>query len=427
MTAKNKDQSGSNQIPALKPEQVAKAKKRFDWLLSFLIVRYRFVHHIIGMLLKVPDNRIPTMGVRVLSNCFELRYNPAWVENLKDEEVVFVFYHEIMHLVLHHCTIRSKTDKQVWNIATDLAVNTLVPVEGGSCEPPKDTEGKISGCFVDEIKKQPWGKNIKDKQNAEYYYDFLMENMPKVEIGQYGSGDGQSDGQDQSGKSQGQNDKYKIDEHGGWDENEIADEKVRKKVQEVDKLDLWGNTSQADRELIMAAQTKKINWRAFIRTFAGNILWREKRHTRKRPNRRTGYAHPGSKRIHVDRLLVALDSSGSVFSSPDLIGEFISTINGMTEFFPVDMLQFDAEITEKPHPWDNKKINYTVKGGGGTNFEDVMQTAIKQRYKACIVLTDGIAPAPTRPPATKVLWCLPAGDYKPPVDWGLVIHLRKHT
>ena len=408
--------------PKLDQSLVSKALKRFEWLISFLICRFGFVHQILGMMTKHASADIPTMGVRVSSGArFELYYNPAFMETLSDEEATFIMYHEVLHLALHHCTSRRFDNLTLGNIACDLAVNELIPVIKGSCERPVDEKGKEIGMFVDtlrntEHKGKKIYKDIKNKQSAEWYYDFLMKHAPKENKGS-GSGDGSGDGKEKdkgSGKE--------MDDHGGWSENEVADEKVRAKVSEISKKDMWGTVSAGDKELIMAAQTKKINWSNLLKRFIGNMVWKERETTRKRPNRRTGWVHPGYKKIHVDRHLVAVDTSGSVDSN--LLSRFLTTINNMSEFAPIDLVQFDWAKTDGPHPWDKRRNKFEFSGRGGTNFQPVMDIVKERKYKSVVILTDGEASAPTKPHA-RVVWVLPKGC-EPPVEWGQRIYMETH-
>ena len=73
-------------------------EERFEWLLSFLICNFRFVHHVLGLMRKYPSKDIPTMGVRITGHGqFEMAYNPDFVEQLTSEELTYVFYHECLH------------------------------------------------------------------------------------------------------------------------------------------------------------------------------------------------------------------------------------------------------------------------------------------------------------------------------------------
>lgn len=341
---------------------------------------------------------------------FMLRYCPTWMDNLTDSEAAFVFYHEILHLALHHCTSRPLgPDQETADFAHDLAVNELIPVDEG-CQPPRDDEGNLVGVFVKELKKLDLYRDIEEKQTAEWYYEYLKKKQEE-NGGKKGFGEGDPKA-------------IRMDEHDGWKEDEIAAERVRAKIREIDRMDTWGDVSHNVRESVLAAQVKKINWRNYLRMFFGNILWKSREATRKRPNRRTGYTHPGSKRVHVDKALVAIDVSGSVWCTGTMLQEFLGTINGMVDFFPIDFMQFDSEKTDGPRPFDRKRMNFEFVGCGGTNFQPVIDVAEKARYKVLVILTDGEAAAPTRPEGTKVLWVLPKGKH-PPVDWGTQIHMEK--
>jgi len=327
-----------------------------------------------------------------------------------------------LHLALHHCTTRKFDDPELGNVAQDLAVNELIPEIKGSCERPVDKKGEVVGQFVDEYRKikvdgKEIFKDIKNKQSSEWYYDFLKKNLPPPP-----KGEGEGKGKGKKGNNKDPFGKDRLDDHDGWKENEIADEKVRAKINEIDKNDMWGTVSAGDKELIMASQIRRINWSSFIRRFLGNMVWKERETTRKRPNRRTGFIHPGYKKVHVDRHLVAIDTSGSIDSG--LLSRFLSAINSMSDYVPIDMMQFDWDKTSEPRPWEKKRKEFEFSGRGGTNFQPVIDTVEEKHYKSVIILTDGEASQPTRPKA-RVLWVLPMG-HNPPVDWGQRVHMEKN-
>jgi predicted metal-dependent peptidase len=419
-------------VPPLDPEKIRDAEKRFEWLVSFLICRFKFVHHILGVMVKEATMHLETMGVIVTEDGkFKLFYNPVFVDSLTDQELTYVLYHEVCHLSLHHCTSRmmveiadkkrmTQEERAMLEIAQkayDLAVNELIPVND-ACQPPRDEKGNLAGCFVSEFKKMKEFEDIEERQTAEWYYQYLRDKAPPSSGGGSGGG-GQSGSQTQPGEGepqQGQN----FDDHDGWREHETADERVRAKIREVDQNDLWGDVSSTQKELILAAQVRKINWRNKIRTFFGNLAWKYRQSTRKRPDRRYGYMFPGKKKLFVDRWLVAADTSGSV--DADLLSQWLGVVNQLADEFPIDFMQFDCEKTEDPWPFDRRKLKLEFKGRGGTDFQPVMDIVEKRRYKGVMLLTDGEASAPTKPKIAKVLWVLPAG-HNPPVDWGQRVHL----
>jgi predicted metal-dependent peptidase len=405
----------------LDPQLVDASAKKLERIVCYLVIQFHFVHQILGLMRRQATNIIDTMGVRATADgWYELSYNPAFVMKYSDSVIVYILYHEVMHAVLHHCTTRQFDNKELGNIAHDLAVNELIPVTAGSCEPPIEN-GRRMGVFADDLKKTPIFKDIENKKSSEWYYEYLKTKCPPQSKNGQGKGDGKGKGQ--SGLGHGLGDKEnKLDSHDGWsEEHEIAAERMRAKINQVAKSASWGNISAGDQEMILAAQVRKINWRNLLRKFYGNYIWPESEATRKRPNRRTGLIHPGTKKTSVDRHLVAIDTSGSVDS--DLLAQFLSTINQMTDYVPIDLMQFDWDKTEDPKPFDMRRKNYAFKGRGGTSFDPVMKTVKERRYKSVVILTDGQAAAPEKPKAA-VVWVLPMGC-QPPVDWGLRVHMTR--
>jgi predicted metal-dependent peptidase len=390
-----------------------RAVQRFEWLVNFLICRFKFVHQILGMMTKNPSMKVPTMGVMVTADGrFRLEYNPVWLETLTDAEATYVFYHEILHLALLHCTSRALGDRNIAQIACDLAVNELIPITVGVCEPPRDKKGNLSGIFVSEFKKEKMFSDIEEKQTAEWYYDYLRKKIQEKKSGGGGKAKENLD------------DKGTFDDHDGWNESEVANERAAAKVREVDSLDTWGSIPQTHREIILAAQIRKINWRNLIRVWFGNQAWKDRRYTRKKPNRRTGLMHPGTKRLYVDRWLVAADTSGSV--DAELLAEWIGVLNQLAEELPIDFMQFDCDKTQDPRPYERRQTKVEFHGRGGTDFQPVMDIVKQRRYKSVMILTDGEAAEPSRPAMAQVLWVLPVGK-NPPCDWGTIIHMQKHV
>jgi hypothetical protein len=318
-------------------------------------------------------------------------------------------------------------------VAHDLAVNELIPVNI-SCKFPVDENGKPVGLLVENLKLQKEYKDIEPKQTAEWYWDYLRQKrkelggLPGLEPEGGCSGDcstcpmkGASGG---GKKTEGKGGCPAMDSHDGWGENEVADERVTNKIKEIDRSgDGWGNMSQGDREVILAAQIKKINWRNKIRVWFGNHSWKDKMSTRKRPNRRTGFVHPGFKKTYRDRYLVAADTSGSI--DQELLGEWLGVLNQLVDHLPIDFMQFDMAKQTEPRPYDRRSTKLEFKGRGGTDFQPIMDLVTERRYKGVMILTDGVAGVPTQPKA-HVLWVLPAG-HKPPVEWGERVYLVKHS
>lgn len=398
-------------MKAIDKNTVMNGEDRLDWATGFLCVAYQFVYRVLGSMIREPrpdygrkkGDEYGTMGVSVKSGNVRLTYDPVFICMLEEWELTYVLYHEILHIVLHHCTSRQFDNQEVGNIACDLAVNELIPIRDGSCVPPKDAKGKRVGCYVDDLKVLPQCKDIEHRQTAEYYYDYLMKKFPP------------KNGDPKLGNG-------RFDDHSGHAEDEMAAERVRAMVNDIESQGGWGDVSTAIKEVILAAQTRRINWRNILRQFYGNIAWPEREATRKRPNRRTGIVHPGYRRLQLDRHLVVADTSGSIDS--DLLAQFLSIINQVSEQMPIDFMQVDCEKQTDPRPFDRRCVEMTFLGRGGTDFAPIMQMVEERHYKSVVILTDGEAGEVPKPSA-EVVWVLPAG-HNPPVDWGKRIHMERH-
>lgn len=56
-------------------------------------------------------------------------YNPDYVRFLSPEEVAFLWWHEAMHIILHHSDRRGNRDHLIWNVAGDLFINDQRPMQ----------------------------------------------------------------------------------------------------------------------------------------------------------------------------------------------------------------------------------------------------------------------------------------------------------
>ena len=65
---------------------------------------------------------IPTMA----TDGFRVLYNPKFVVEESLSNIKFVLAHEVFHCLLGHIDRRGERKPDIWNVATDLAVNSLL-------------------------------------------------------------------------------------------------------------------------------------------------------------------------------------------------------------------------------------------------------------------------------------------------------------
>lgn len=194
-----------------------------------------------------------------------------------------------------------------------------------------------------------------------------------------------------------------------WEEDPFQSRVITDIVQSSSQ---WGSLPGDMVELIKKAAEGKIDYRGVLRMFRSSILTQKRRLTRMRPSRRFGFEQMGSRYDFTTRLLIAIDTSGSVGSEE--LGRYFRII---TTFFKygiqeIDVLMFDTVVHGAPLSLTDAKKSkqeFKVEGRGGTNFQAPIDYMVAHpQYDGLIILTDGCAPNPEVPPhlRTKLLWVI---------------------
>jgi len=194
-----------------------------------------------------------------------------------------------------------------------------------------------------------------------------------------------------------------------WEEDAFMGQQITDIIHSTTQ---WGSLPGGMVELIQKAAEGKIDYRNTLRAFRSSILSQKRHLTRMYPSRRFGFEQMGSRYEFTTRLLVAIDTSGSVGS--DELGRYYRII---TTFFKygiqeIDVLMFDAEVQGEPvtlKEAQKNKQTFEVKGHGGTSFQaPVNYVAEHPGYDGLIIMTDGYAPVPNVPAflKTKLLWVI---------------------
>ncbi|MBQ2293716.1 MAG: hypothetical protein II245_08610 [Bacteroidaceae bacterium] len=179
----------------------------------------------------------------------------------------------------------------------------------------------------------------------------------------------------------------------------------------------WGSLPGNMVQLIQKATEGKIDYRNALRAFRASILSQKRHLTRMRPSRRFGFEQMGSRYEFITRLLVAIDTSGSV--SSESLGRYFRIISTFFKYGiqEIDVLMFDAIVQGKLMTLTEAKKNkqtFEVKGLGGTNFQvPIDYVTAHPDYDAIIILTDGEAPVPEVPALlrTKILWVIDNSEH----------------
>ena len=373
---------------------------------------------------KVPTVDLPTAAVAYdpKFDDITLYWCPEFFRGLTDQEIRGVLTHEFYHLIFCHLTERRKTPPKMWNVATDLAINSIISGHSNSALP--------KGCLMPGVFPSPpegreWTKEEKDAmpiaqliasfpkdQSSEWYFEKLKDKVEEERKKNGGAGDG----------GDGMGDLDSFDDHDAWDSipDELKDvvagkvgAAVERAVKHADsQANGWGNIPAELRDAIRRSVTNIVDWRSVLRQFIGNISRGERTTTIKRINKRYPYIHPGAKRGYVAKLLIAIDQSGSVDDSQ--LALFFSELSSLTKKVSVTVLPFDcsADIRDSFEWKRGSKVEAKRVRGGGTDFN--APTAIvndpknRGKWDGMLILTDGECSKPN-PSRVKRGWVVSPG------------------
>lgn len=350
-----------------------------------------------------------------------IEYNPAIIENWKDDLIESALRIEVIRIMLKHPYERqpegvsdlAKTlgsECTISNYYPELATASMLDIS----TPEKfDLEqDQYFEWYAREIYKKLQTDKSRQKTDAEddSNQDSRQENDPTSSNSNSTSqnGQGQSKGgnrYDEESEDQNQ-DEAKPQQSQLWEEDEMKQQEIN---ETISKIKSWGSIPGDMVELIKASTKAKIDYRKILQGFRASIISSRRSLTRMRPNRRTGFQNMGSIYKFSTSILVAVDVSGSVTNRT--LANFYGVINNAFKYGieRIDVMQFDCQAGEIVE-FRKRKNTVEIKGRGGTSFQCVIDAAAGHvpAYDGLIILTDGYAPIPNIPshfPA-KILWVL---------------------
>ena len=358
---------------------------------------------------KSATTAISTAGVRVTKDGrFDMVYNPAFFESLTPKQRSGVLKHEFYHLIFEHVTGRLPPEgmTKMWNIATDLAINSHLM-----------DELPEQGCFPS---REPF-QDYPVAQSAEFYYKMLKEDEQFNQDPEDGDGDGQSsDGNGDGSSNGGTGLPDSLDDHSGWGGDADLDDETKQAMREVAEQRLkesmkdaveeinssgrgWGTVGAETRKAIQDFIKPKVDWRKVLRYFIKTSQRSNKRSTPRRINKRFPYIHSGKRVTRQAKIAVSIDQSGSV--SDAMLALFFSELSGLSKYAEFTIIPFDTDVQDdKVWVWKKgKKHTFERVLCGGTNFDAPTRYVNERKFDGHIILTDMEAPKP-KPSKCKRMW-----------------------
>ena len=339
-----------------------------------------------------------------------IEYNPAIIETMTESRLRDLLRVEIIRILLQHPYARQPIGcpSIVLQTASDLVISQAYNLAWANLAHPTDF-GFPTGQHYEwyAMRLNEFRDNLQQEGEQQ-------QQKSEQQQGQNNSSQGKQ--QQESGQSETSSDNENSDNNSIptsgytdlWEEDQFQ---ARQITDIVKSSSSWGSLPGGLIELIKKAAEGKVDYRAVLRMFRASILSQKRRLTRMRPSRRFGFEQMGSRYDFTTRLLIAIDTSGSV-GSEDL-GRYL---NVTTSFFKygiqqIDVLMFDAKVQGKPLALTDAKKNIKelkVCGRGGTDFQAPVDYAVEHpEYDGLIIITDGFAPCPnTEHLRTKLLWVI---------------------
>lgn len=397
---------------------MTEVEESFQSTMCRLLLYSPFSFNMLVGMVQMPSESIETLGVRVKNGRITLCYNPTFFSSLEEAERTFVLIHEMMHVLLHHCTHRTSGDlrrARKENVAMDLAINCMIPEEVGVKMPRfKDDVGEKKKGDILGLLPSMFG--FKDGLSYEQYMALLDKKYADDSI--ILISDSNSDHLEISEKCPlGKIVKHRIDEqHGeGYDEDVFIDDYVRNVVENIERNHGWGHLGSNAIEMVKKAQEQPLNWGDILRLKLGPFLSFQKEPSRRRWNKHYGKPFLGNTTRSVEPVAVYADTSGSVGSAD--LSRFIVEIERIANYTGVYLWCFDTNVKDPDEEvlFTRRSIDsIEFKGRGGTSFAPVFEHARTKGISQVVVLTDGFADTITsnQIEGLEVIWVITKGGNK---------------
>lgn len=375
-----------------------------------LLLKEPFYGHFLLGVPKELDQRTPTASVSLMQkSIIKLKVNPDFWSSLSNDHKYGLIKHEVLHLVMKHLFLQKNySNKILFNIACDLVVNQYI-------KPLQLPEGAIILDTFSDLRTK-YGIVLEPFQSTDYYYKALQ---PVIQ------NPGKFPDSGTLGDLMADKENEQLAKHKNWYVFEEID-KASEKIMEyqlynqiktvVDKFKSRpGGYGLLPANLIeylnsfLASYKPQVDWKRELKKFAASSNSSFIKNTLRRPSKRYGTT-PGIKIKRRNRLLVALDTSGSVPS--DDITKFFGELHQIWRHgAEVIITECDAAI-QKTYPYKGE-IPGKIHGRGGTSFTPPIILANQEINPDGIVyFTDGFASPPNVKSRAPILWIITTNGIK---------------
>jgi len=333
------------------------------------------------------DNTIKTIGV---NEDGELFYNESFVNELSEDELLFIEAHECCHLAFQHIQRCGNRDKMVWNYATDYAINHILDENNLFINSKKYLRNEdFDELFEEEI----YDVLEKNKQNLKIEPDLVFPDLV------FSSSSGQTKKMSESESIE------SIEKN--WEK--YFNESVWKDrlVEASQYAKSYGKKPFGLDRFFDQVLFPKVNWKQLLYKFISNAIVCD--YSWLRPNRRfieKNIYLPSTIKENLDVVLV-VDTSASI--TEKMLSEFYDELIGIRDSFQnvkLTVITCDVDIHEIIRIENHEKPKIKMKGSGGTSFVKPFEWVDNnlRNTRVLVYLTDLQGEFPKFVPHYSVIW-----------------------
>ena len=383
-------------------EKIAKALVQIQCRNSFFAYLSLFLKFREDKNKELPESSLG-IGVNEKGDCiFKEEFIKDITKGDDTQKLEGVIVHELLHLALFHLQRVGERDRDKFNIATDIVVNSLLQKNNFKLPEgvllPDNYSNEII-LFKETIHKQV----IKDchKKTEEQIYDEIkipLQNRKGYVLVGVGSGkDGKEKGLSKDDLNKGRFDvHFETKDLSEKEKEEIRKEWENRIYEAVNVARIKGDIPNGMERLLGKLHEEKIHWKTLLQRYIVNQLPFD--YCYSKPSKKSiavGTYIPHILKEKID-VVIGIDVSGSIGQKE--LTDFLSEIMGIAKAYQerIDMKLITHEVDvvdefEIKNGNIEKIKNLTIKGGGGTAHDKIfnhIQEKVRD-CKCCIFLTDG--------------------------------------
>ncbi len=382
-----------------------------EYIQRILLARLRILNDcsFYGLLLMNMKFSLDPKAKTAYTNGTKICFDPQFMDELSDKELEFILMHELLHVVLKHCSRGKDYNNFLFNVACDIVVNSNIL--------------KSRGMDLSSITLKKYGESMHKAPNGQEGFNYTAEEVYEMFLSDSSNSPCSFDSFDN-------HDEWQMSEkdRAEWDERMVSSVAIMKE----------SNRSKDNVPLGVLRQYNKltnpqVNWRVLLRDFMSREV---NDYSFTPPDRRYDgpfYMPDFNEEEDVLKLnvLFAIDTSGSVTN--EAIGaalvEIKSVIDEATNIEGY-IVCLDAKVYEPIPIAEFDLDNFKARGGGGTSFKAFFDSLPKLSERMSkepdliIFITDGYDNFPDESARRNipVLWLINNEDVTPP--WGMIARLE---